>query len=178
MKKSYLLIIFIVVVFIFVISVPGGNNNPASTQNKVAQETSKPKSQAELGKITESYCNNRANATRSYPVLDIQVGNSGSAKVIPEQFKPGNKLTLEDCTKALNYLALLGKEDNLDKIATQGRWIGMDNIDLLYSAGMPDDVNTTTNQNGSREQWVYNGSGNHTMYIYLENKVVTSWQDF
>jgi hypothetical protein len=54
----------------------------------------------------------------------------------------------------------------------------MDNIDLLYSAGMPDDGNTTTNQNGSREQWVYNGSGNHTMYIYLENKVVTSWQDF
>jgi len=177
-KTSVLFVILLFLAFIVILIVPTGSQNTNSDRSGVAQETSPEKSMADLNKLAEKYCSKRRGASRSYPVLDLEEGSGGSARVVPEKFKQGTELSIEDCYKALNYLTLVGKDDNLENIANQIRWIGMDNIELLYSAGLPDDVNTTTTQNGSQEQWVYKGGGSHTMYVYLENKVVTSWQDF
>jgi hypothetical protein len=42
--------------------------------------------------------------------------------------------------------------------------------------GYPDKVNKTTTQYGTSEQWVYY-YGDGTEYLYLENNIVTGWQN-
>jgi hypothetical protein len=53
-------------------------------------------------------------------------------------------------------------------------WIGMTQDQLLVSRGLPTTINRTTTVGGVHEQWVYSWTGT---YIYLENGIVTSWQD-
>lgn len=132
----------------------------------------------QLEDTAKNYCDKRKKASRSYPIVDLQEGTSGNIEAVPETYRVGNQLSLEDCYKAITYLTFIGRESNIDNIANQIRWVGMDNIDLLFTAGVPDDVNSTTSSWGTTEQWVYQGGGYHTMYIYLDNKKVTSWQDF
>lgn len=56
-------------------------------------------------------------------------------------------------------------------------FIDMTKEQVLASWGKPDDINRTVTKFGTHEQWVYNyGIGINT-YLYLENNVVTSWQD-
>jgi hypothetical protein len=43
---------------------------------------------------------------------------------------------------------------------------------LIESIGNPDDINRTVGSWGVHEQWIYSRT-----YIYLENDIVTSWQD-
>jgi len=57
---------------------------------------------------------------------------------------------------------------------SRGVHIGMSKDDALASSwGKPEKINTTTNVYGTREQWVYGGSG----YLYFENGVLTSIQN-
>lgn len=51
-------------------------------------------------------------------------------------------------------------------------WIGMTKSMLLESWGRPNDINRTVGAWGVHEQWVFGDT-----YVYLENDIVTSWQD-
>jgi hypothetical protein len=51
--------------------------------------------------------------------------------------------------------------------------IGMSKDDVLFSMGFPNDINRTVTENSKSEQWVYDNG----VYVYLENGVVTSFQD-
>lgn len=62
---------------------------------------------------------------------------------------------------------------NAKKIMQHKIWIGMTKGMLLESWGKPIDINRTVTQNLISEQWVYY----NYKYVYLENNVVTSWQD-
>ena len=55
-------------------------------------------------------------------------------------------------------------------------WLGMDAEQLQASWGRPADINRTVSAYGVREQWVYRYSST-TRYVYLEDGIVTSWQD-
>lgn len=51
--------------------------------------------------------------------------------------------------------------------------IGMRADDVIDALGNPTTINRTVLSSGTSEQWVYpNG-----LYVYIENGVVTSWQD-
>lgn len=51
-------------------------------------------------------------------------------------------------------------------------WIGMTKEMLFESWGRPNDINRTVGSWGVHEQCIYTGA-----YVYIENGVVTSWQD-
>lgn len=89
----------------------------------------------------------------------------------------------------LREFALKDMQDNLESLKKQlssysyqqnlskkgGVQLGMTKKQVVEqtSWGKPNKINTTTNQNGSREQWVY-GDGN---YLYFTNGVLTSIQN-
>lgn len=52
-------------------------------------------------------------------------------------------------------------------------FIGMSNLALLASYGLPEDINTTTGSWGTHSQYVYPGY----RFVYVENGKVTSWQN-
>lgn len=59
-----------------------------------------------------------------------------------------------------------------DKMKEGYFWIGMNKEMLKFSLGNPDDINKTVNKYSKTEQWIYNNN----LYIYLENNIVTSYQ--
>jgi len=78
------------------------------------------------------------------------------------------KLQSELDEKMLNRY---GKK-TFDKLKEGYFWIGMNKEMLKFSLGNPDDINKTVNKYGTTEQWIYDNN----LYIYLENNVVTSYQ--
>jgi hypothetical protein len=58
------------------------------------------------------------------------------------------------------------------KIFEERIWIGMTKEMLIESWGRPNDINRTVGSWGVHEQCIYT-----SVYVYIENGVVTSWQD-
>jgi hypothetical protein len=56
-------------------------------------------------------------------------------------------------------------------------YIGMQKIDLLIAIGGPHDINTSVGSWGKHAQYVYGYGSYDRIYIYLENDIVTSWQN-
>ncbi|HUW07221.1 MAG TPA: hypothetical protein VMW01_13265 [Williamwhitmania sp.] len=75
-------------------------------------------------------------------------------------------------TKRKNDLIIKYGQDIGLKIFDGLVWIGMTKSMLIDSRGRPKDINRTVGSWGVHEQWIYTG-----IYIYLENDIVTSWQD-
>ncbi|MEN6446021.1 MAG: hypothetical protein ABFC98_08290 [Candidatus Cloacimonas sp.] len=53
-------------------------------------------------------------------------------------------------------------------------FMGMTKEQLITAWGRPKDINRTVTMYSTHEQWVY---GDFGPYVYLEDGVVTSWQD-
>ena len=51
--------------------------------------------------------------------------------------------------------------------------IGMSETTVKKKLGEPDKINTSTGSYGVHEQWIYERK---SMYIYIENGILTSWQ--
>jgi hypothetical protein len=67
-------------------------------------------------------------------------------------------------------------EDVIALVAAGSFTIGMTAEQLTEAWGRPRDVNRTVGAWGTHEQWVY-GHFLHPVYVYLEDGVITSWQD-
>lgn len=78
--------------------------------------------------------------------------------------------------KKFNELKQKFRAKDAQRILDQKVWIGMNQEQLILSWGEPDDKNRTVTKYGIREQWIYGEFPNVT-YVYLEDGVVTSWQD-
>ena len=61
---------------------------------------------------------------------------------------------------------------NGDRIYNESIWIGMTKEMIVESWGSPNDINKTVGSWGVHEQWIYNST-----YLYIENGILTSWQD-
>ena len=55
--------------------------------------------------------------------------------------------------------------------------IGMTYQQVIESLGRPSDTNCTTTAYGTSTQLVYYSNNRKTKYVYLENGIVTSFQD-
>ncbi len=53
--------------------------------------------------------------------------------------------------------------------------LGMTTEQIRASWGSPEDINRTVGSWGVHEQWVYHSP--YGPYVYIEDGVVTSWQD-
>jgi len=65
-------------------------------------------------------------------------------------------------------------EEEKQLIRDQKVQMGMRSELLRCIFGYPSDINRTVTSNSTSEQWVFR---NHGWYVYVENGVVTSWQN-
>ncbi|OEY72628.1 hypothetical protein [Salegentibacter salarius] len=77
--------------------------------------------------------------------------------------------------KELEEKRLLNKYGKkvFDQLKRGMYWIGMNKEQLTFSLGWPEDINRSVGSWGTKEQFVYSTD----LYIYLENGVVTSYQN-
>ncbi|MWL91339.1 hypothetical protein [Cupriavidus sp. SW-Y-13] len=64
-----------------------------------------------------------------------------------------------------------------DNVAGKKIQIGMSSTGLICSWGRPSKINSTTTRYGTREQWVYEISTSKRQYVYVENGLVSAWQN-
>jgi len=55
--------------------------------------------------------------------------------------------------------------------------LGMTKSMVIASFGYPDDINRTVTINGTHEQWIYGEDIRFMKFLYLDNGILTSWQD-
>lgn len=63
-------------------------------------------------------------------------------------------------------------DETIGVVACRRIQMGMDAAQVRAALGAPDDINRSVGSFGVHEQWVYDG-----IYVYLEDGVVTSWQN-
>lgn len=131
-------------------------------------------SSEELIKLSEKYCENRKNKIWHYPLIKF---DNGTATTDIENSKLGSKLTKEDCKNTVDVLNKIYSKEDVVNIVDQKYWMGMESMQVLYSVGVPSDVNTTVTKNLEHKQLVYTDGGFNFMFIYIENDKVTAWQD-
>jgi len=171
-RLTWLVLIFIIISVIF-----AGLMN--SSSNKSSAPSTKPTiTQQDKDTVAKMFCDNRSDGKSYY---DLQwFADSIAGKTIGDH--PNyvtTKPLLENCKTVAEFsLKAWGKEE-AGNIASKKIWIGMNSLQLIYSWGIPRDMNDTTTSYGIHSQWIY---GTFKPYVYLEGKdkeslIVTSWQD-
>jgi len=128
--------------------------------------------------LANGFCKNRSDGK---PYYDLQwIADSISGKDIGDHSNYVTKQPLpENCRVVAEFCLKQWSKEDCQNIANKNIWIGMTSLQLVYSWGMPKNINDTTTAFGIHSQWVY---GTFKLYVYLEGKdknnlKVTSWQD-
>lgn len=95
------------------------------------------------------------------------------AKVYLEEFTKGNNSVLSRLADSIKKSQPV-EISHWDAIVGNKVIIGMNRIECLLSWGKPNDINTSKMDSGVHEQWVYK----NRQYLYFENGILTSMQDF
>lgn len=179
-----LIIIFIgMQILVATISSMNRINNPVSTQkNQTTHIQSEKEKQQELDRLAQirqsiidtyspPYCSNHTNVLmKTDPVLV----NDGWPT-----FDGRRNWTAEECRVIITKLYDTGTSKERIIGLSEGRkiGIGMKNVEVIYSLGYPNDINSSTADSGTWEQWVYGNPIYGANYVYLDNGVVTSYQE-
>jgi len=84
----------------------------------------------------------------------------------------GSGWTNEECRSIIATLYDSGSTvSDIEGVINSKLWVGMRSLELWYSLGNPDDINTSVYGEMKSEQLVYGYN-----YIYIENDAVTSYQ--
>jgi len=68
--------------------------------------------------------------------------------------------------------------EDIKRVVLEGNiQIGMTKEQLLASWGDPDNINRSVGSWGVHEQWIYAASYYKQIYVYVENGILTSWQN-
>lgn len=149
---------------------------PKSAEEAAVEEEARLKKVVALG---NTICKERSS---SVPYMDLET----LAKYIDGTKTSEDRLintakapSAASCEKVAELCLTVWSEDDCQKVAEKKIWIGMNNLQLSLSWGVPDDVNNTVGAWGTHSQWVY---GDFGPYVYLEGEnendmLVTSWQD-
>lgn len=120
---------------------------------------------------SQPYCNNHTNVLmKNDPVLTNDNWPT---------FDGRRNWTLDECKAIITKLHDSGTSKERIESLSEGRkiGIGMRGIEVIYSLGYPNDITTTTTSSNINEQWVYGDPIYGATYIYLDNWVVTSYQE-
>lgn len=135
--------------------------------------------EALLKDYASKYCVSRKDTTRTFGELILYEDGSWENKV--SKAKTGKNLREVDCRNIINFLVSNNSSDSaIEKIADFKFWIGMNDYELAASMGNPNKINETGTVYGSSNQWIYykDNYGISAFYFYVENGVVSSYQDF
>ena len=152
------------------------NNTPEKQADQAKQDTEKVAADRQniIDTHAPVYCANQQKIIVNEPALLAQGWPNADGK---------HGFTNEECTTIVTKLydhldGYAQRGDRIEQVANRKMWVGMERLELIYSQGSPRDVNRTTTESGTREQWVYgspiNGTGG---YAYLDGDVVTSIQN-
>jgi len=169
------LVVFLIIVVVFVIyafSDNGSNNlstdlnSSSNTQDVVVQENK----EGIINDIAPVYCENHQS------IYLVEVDN-----LIQEGFPMHDGVsgfTDKECRTIIEKLYSIDpNREHLLNVAENKYWIGMDYRLLTYSIGMPSDINSTTTVFGKQSQLVYGDPLKDATYIYLEDGIVSSYQN-
>lgn len=147
------------------------NQQKTSQQTQAdAQQAAAAKRQSVIDTYAAPYCQNHTN---------VQMRND---KVLTDggwpTFDGKRDWTAEECKVIIAGLYDTGTSTERIASIAEGRKIGVGlrNVEVIYSLGYPDNINTTTNAGGTHEQWVYGNPIYGANYVYLDNSIVTSYQ--
>jgi hypothetical protein len=128
--------------------------------------------------LANSFCKNRSDGK---PYYDLQwIADSINGKDVgkhPDYVT--KKPLLENCRTVAEFCIKQWSKQDCENIANKNIWIGMTSMQLVYSWGMPKDMNDTVTSFGVHTQWIY---GTFKPYVYLDGKddnnlKVISWQN-
>lgn len=153
---------------------------------KKKEEEEKARLQAEEDKKNaqaEKYCAERKNSNRTFSILEAEINeaeNMKSASPREAAKKKGSQLMKSDCRKIIDFM-YDWRIERIQDIIEMKYWIGMEDTELLVSAGFPNKVNTDNYGFGETKQYIYykDSYGINAYYIYIDEKGrVKSYQDF
>jgi hypothetical protein len=174
-RLTWLVLIFIVISVAFA-GIMNSSSNKSSQENATSTKTTI--TQQDKDTVAKMFCDNRSDGK---PYYDLQwFADSIAGKTIGDH--PNyvtKKPLLENCKKIAEFSLKAWGKEQAKNIASKKIWIGMNSLQLIYSWGIPRDMNDTTTSYGIHSQWIY---GTFKPYVYLEGKdkeslIVTSWQD-
>lgn len=150
-------------------------NKPSQQQTAEQTQANALKAAAEkrqtiIDKYSGPYCQNHTNVSmRNDKVLTVGGWPTFDGK---------RNWTAEECQLIITKLYDTGTAEARIASISEGRKIGVGlrNVEVIYSVGYPDKINTTTNTGGTHEQWVYGSPIYGANYVYLDNGIVTSYQ--
>lgn len=135
------------------------------------EEQAQKERQLVIDTYSQPYCNNHKNVLmKNDPVLTNDNWPT---------FDGRRNWTLDECKAIITKLYDSGTTKERIESLSEGRkiGIGMRSIEVIYSLGYPNDINTTTTSSNTNEQWVYGDPIYGATYVYLDNWVVTSYQE-
>lgn len=172
--KSFSRILITIFAILLFVSVGYYLNKYLKSDNVTVTPEPQDLSLEEITTLSEKYCTNRKSIIWHYPLIKF---DNGTATTDIKNSKLGSKLTKEDCKNTVDVLNKIYSKEEVVNIVDQKYWIGMESMQVMYSVGIPNDVNTTATKNLEQKQWVYTDGGFNFMFIYTENDKVTAWQD-
>lgn len=181
-KKKIVFIIFGIVILIGIIGSVGSGSKKIGTVQQTASPTPEAVSEEYKNSVAKKFCDNRSDGVPHFDIdkfIDYIEGKVSGNDTLPNTKK---NPTIEACKKITDYCLSLFSRENCEDIADEKIWIGMYEVQLNLSWGLPDDINNTTNTFGISSQWVYGNPIYKANYVYLEGQdkssmKVTSWQD-
>ena len=169
---------FTIFIAVFAINSPhqknyDAQNTPANQQAQQEQqkEQARKTRQEVIDTYSQPYCDNHTNVLmKSDPIL---------TKDNWPTFDGRRNWTLDECKTIITKLYDSGTSKERIASLSEGRKIGvgMRGIEIIYSLGYPNDINTTTTSDNTHEQWIYGDPIYGATYVYLDNWVVTSYQE-
>lgn len=171
LKKWWLLLVLIAIAVIFINSI-SKSHTQSSNSTSVNTASPQPITEEYKDSLAKMFCDNRSDG-KGYLGLQHFVDEKSAFETTTK------KPTTESCKAIADYCLKVWNKEDCENIANEKIWIGMTDLQLYYSWGIPKDQNNTVVASGVHTQWVYGDFGS---YVYLEGKTdkdlkVTSWQD-
>jgi|GEM_PF-6696310 len=162
-------------------------NNPTPMPTQTNEERQK-ELEEEKSRLAVEYCEQRKNSLRYYPLPAIQevTDNQTEYELSKTLKKQGVNLTQKNCRSIIDYLYYMSEkyalttDFNFQQVVERKYWVGMNMAELYTSLGYPNDINRTNYGSGETIQNVYykDSYGSSAYYIYVDDGIVTSYQDF
>jgi len=92
-------------------------------------------------------------------------------------FSEHNRDVAEYLQNANQYVQNHSTDQIKEAVAKRQLIIGMNQVEVHASIGLPHDKNKTVGAWGVHEQWIYLTDGYDRMYLYFEDGILSSWQD-
>ena len=163
------IVVFVIPGIVLFIALHNPSSHSKATQAANAQQLAN--KQQVVVELAPMYCANHQS-------IKMQKVAALEAKGLPT-FDGTGKFTADQCRAIIDKLYDLDPNKTaLQNVANGKISVGMTSTEVFYSWGTPNNLSSsTTTAFGSSAQWVYGDPLSHANYVYIDNGVVTAFQN-